>query len=66
MINYSISEGYQIHMRHQLLLKTIGTRQEEDESHMVAIYLNVIFTTSVLTFSLLEALFYLLYNSFVS
>ena len=56
------SEGVNIIRRHHLLIRTIGTRQEEDHSYQRLLLLLSLFVVSVLVFSLLEMAFYFLYS----
>ena len=52
--------------RHLFLMDTIGTRIEEEESYRTVIILLVILTIGVVLCSVLEMVFYLLYNMKVS
>ena len=55
-------EGSNIITRHHFLLKTIGTRREEDDSYMTIITLMVTWTVGVVLCSVLEMVFYFLYS----
>ena len=61
-IKFSIFIGNNIIERHQFLKKTIGSRAEEDYSYMSVIILMVIFPVVVVVCSVLEMIFYFLYN----
>ena len=49
-------------VRHHFLLRTIGTRQEEDVSYNTIITLMVTFIVGVVLCSVLEMVIYFLYN----
>ena len=66
MLSFFIFIGYNIVSRHQFLMNTIGTRAEENSSYSRVINLMAIFTAGVVMCSLLEMVFYFLFNMMVS
>ena len=54
--------GYNIWARHELLAETIGTRSEENDAYYRSFHLLIGGTLAVLISSLLEMVFYFLYN----
>ena len=57
-----IYTGSNIIQRHNLLSRTIGTREEENESYFHLLILLPVLIVSVITFSILEMVFYFLYS----
>ena len=66
MKNHFLVKGCKIITRHHFLMRTIGTRPEEDDSHKTVIILMVTWIVGVVMFSVLEMVFYFLYNMKVS
>ena len=58
--------GSKIITRHHFLMRTIGTRPEEDNSYKTVIILMVTWIVGVVMCSVLEMVFYFLYNMKVS
>ena len=58
--------GSKIITRHNFLMRTIGTKPEEDDSHKTVIILMVTWIVGVVMCSVLEMVFYFLYNMKVS
>ena len=59
-------KGTSIITRHHFLMRTIGTRPEEDDSHKTVIILMVTWIVGIVMCSVLEMVFYFLYNMKVS
>ena len=57
-----MNSGLNIVNRHQFLMKTIGTRHEENNSYKTVIALIVSGTVGIVLCSLLEMVFYFLYS----
>ena len=57
---------YKIKQRHELLARTIGVKQEEEASLSASNILVITATVCMIVFSILEIIFYRLYNCKVS
>ena len=61
-----LNTGPKIIARHHFLMRTIGTKPEEDDSHKTVIILMVTWIVGIVMCSVLEMVFYFLYNMKVS
>ena len=57
---------YNIRMRHIFLQKFIGTKKEEDDSTVISTRVLIAFSAFLITASLLELIFYMIYNRVVT
>ena len=65
-VNLDFISVYSINERHALLTRTIGTHPLEDDSYEMANYLNKVASISLITFLILEIVFYNVYNTMVT